>query len=579
MADNITTNPGTGGAVLATDDIGGVQFPRTKLVHGADGVNDGDVSDANPLPVHIRGTNGVEAGVTTYGYFRVTQEPSSLFTEQFDVLDTTNRWTTKLATGTAAVTNGVLAISSSTTASAYGGLSTQVTFAPNGLNFLALGCTLIIPTWTQANTKRFWGWGSVPTTPTTAIPVTNGCGFEIDDAGNFLAVVYETNVRTQSININTAKPADGVPFYTAIARRADRIDYYVNNTLNPVATVLIPTLDVATLPAYLIAVNAASAPAAAATMNVTAFGIADTGQNSQSIKDPTNPFWQANVTKPSTAVAATQSALAVALHPSSPLNGQSATGAAVAGNPVRIAGSDGTNTRNVLTDASGFLLSPLPLPQIVADVASAALTTTTTTAAITPAHGQAYQVVIPVTAVTGTTPTLDVGVEESDDTGTNWQRVYDFPRITATGIYRSPKLSLRGNRLRYVQTVGGTTPSFTRAVQRLQSSDSVPQLSQLIDRTIALTTLSSSTPSLNVQGCTNAQLVVNIGAATTPPTLQLQGSDDNGASWYAVGATLAAIASSTVQLTVNNVNTQLLRATVTVAGNTVTPGYVLVKGF
>lgn len=51
MADNITTNPGTGGAVLATDDIGGVQYPRTKLVIGADGVNDGDVSAANPMPV------------------------------------------------------------------------------------------------------------------------------------------------------------------------------------------------------------------------------------------------------------------------------------------------------------------------------------------------------------------------------------------------------------------------------------------------------------------------------------------------------------------------------------------------
>ena len=337
MADNVITNPGSGGETFATDDIGGVQYPRSKIGYGVDG-SYVDVSDSNPLPASVVGSNGVEAGVTTYGYFRVTQEPSSLFTEQFDALDTTNRWTTKLATGTAAVTNGVLAISSSTTASAYGGLSTKVTFAPNGLNFLALGCTLIIPTWTQANTKRFWGWGSVPTTPTTAIPVTNGCGFEIDDAGNFLAVVYETNVRTQSININTAKPANGVPFYTAIARRADRIDYYVNSTLDPVATVLIPTLDVSTLPAYLIAVNDASAPAAAATMNITAFGIADTGQNSQSVKDPINPFWQANVTKPSTAVAATQSALAVALHPSSNLNGQSAHDAAVTGAPVRIAG-------------------------------------------------------------------------------------------------------------------------------------------------------------------------------------------------------------------------------------------------
>jgi hypothetical protein len=51
MADNTTINPGAGGDDIATDDIGGVKFPRTKLVHGADGVNDGDVSKTNPLPV------------------------------------------------------------------------------------------------------------------------------------------------------------------------------------------------------------------------------------------------------------------------------------------------------------------------------------------------------------------------------------------------------------------------------------------------------------------------------------------------------------------------------------------------
>lgn len=55
MADNVTANPGTGGAVFATDDIGGVQYPRTKLVIGADGVNGGDVSAANPLPVTMTG--------------------------------------------------------------------------------------------------------------------------------------------------------------------------------------------------------------------------------------------------------------------------------------------------------------------------------------------------------------------------------------------------------------------------------------------------------------------------------------------------------------------------------------------
>jgi hypothetical protein len=50
MADNVNVTPGAG-ATLAADDIGGVLYGRTKLVIGADGVNDGDVSSANPMPV------------------------------------------------------------------------------------------------------------------------------------------------------------------------------------------------------------------------------------------------------------------------------------------------------------------------------------------------------------------------------------------------------------------------------------------------------------------------------------------------------------------------------------------------
>ena len=49
MADNVTL-PGTGQSV-ATDDIGGNQYQRVKLIKGTEGVNDGDISDANPWPV------------------------------------------------------------------------------------------------------------------------------------------------------------------------------------------------------------------------------------------------------------------------------------------------------------------------------------------------------------------------------------------------------------------------------------------------------------------------------------------------------------------------------------------------
>lgn len=50
MADNTTLNTGTGGDVIATDDISGVKFPRSKITIGGDGTNDGDVSAANPMP-------------------------------------------------------------------------------------------------------------------------------------------------------------------------------------------------------------------------------------------------------------------------------------------------------------------------------------------------------------------------------------------------------------------------------------------------------------------------------------------------------------------------------------------------
>lgn len=51
MADNVTLNAGSGGDTFAADDISGVKYQRVKLVHGADGANDGDVASSNPLPI------------------------------------------------------------------------------------------------------------------------------------------------------------------------------------------------------------------------------------------------------------------------------------------------------------------------------------------------------------------------------------------------------------------------------------------------------------------------------------------------------------------------------------------------
>jgi hypothetical protein len=54
MADNVAITPGAG-ASIATDDIGGQHHQRVKVVIGADGVSNGDVSASNPLPVDVTG--------------------------------------------------------------------------------------------------------------------------------------------------------------------------------------------------------------------------------------------------------------------------------------------------------------------------------------------------------------------------------------------------------------------------------------------------------------------------------------------------------------------------------------------
>ena len=215
----------------------------------------------------------------------------------------------------------------------------------------------------------------------------------------------------------------------------------------------------------------------------------------------------------------------------------------------------------------------------IADVASAALTASANTAAISNALGNGFQVNVNVTAATGTTPTLDFRVEESFDGGTNWVTMYEMQRITAAGSYNTPILRASGRHIRYVQTVGGTTPSFTRSVLRnvLPFLPSEPQ-KRLMDRTIVPNTLNSVTPMLFQGAANNLQLIVNMGAiTTTPPAFQIEGSED-GVNWYAVGTPLTAVASSTVEVTVPKSAT-FARARVSTAGVGATLGYVSLKAW
>lgn len=240
--------------------------------------------------------------------------------------------------------------------------------------------------------------------------------------------------------------------------------------------------------------------------------------------------------------------------------------------PVKVVGMDGgtVSTVSLVTAAN------LNFPIIIADSASTAITTTAATASIAPTYGTAYQVNIPVSAVTGTNPTMDVSIEESTDSGTNWFKVYDFPRITATGIYNSPILRIRGNRVRYFQTIAGTTPSFTRAINRSQISHEASQQVQLIDRTIVPNTLNSASPALLVEACQDFNIKARCTAQTTAATIVLQFSDDL-VNWHTTANTLTTVVGF-AHAKVQNEQWKWARLLVSAAGTGITLGEVSIVG-
>lgn len=368
MSVTVATGNDTGlpdSTVIATDSVGGAEHQLVKLEFGAAGAAT-LVSAANPLPVTasslplptgaataakqpalgmagtpsadvitVQGaTNakalnstitspnaqalGIYGTITGYGYQRVSDEPTSMFYDPLDSLDTTARWTAKNSTGTAAVASGILTVASSTTASAYGGVYTQPTFTNRGLNFVSFGIAAAFGSTTIANSTRWIGWGAVQATPTTSVPITNGAGFLLDGSGNLYGKVYSAAAEVGSVDLTAYKPADGVYARFLIVYRADQVFFYIGTTEYPVGSLSYTNPSVQTLPISIMSIAGATPPASSATVLVQSVGAGDTGKNAQAIVDPTFPWRGATVKAGSTAAAAADLPLVVALHPTSP---------------------------------------------------------------------------------------------------------------------------------------------------------------------------------------------------------------------------------------------------------------------
>jgi hypothetical protein len=133
---------------------------------------------------------------------------------------------------------------------------------------------------------------------------------------------------------------------------------------------------------------------------------------------------------------------------------------------------------------------------------------------------------------------------------------------------------LRGNRVRYVQTVTGTTPSFTRAINRMQRSDDAPLRVSFIDRTIVPNTLNSTTPAYYVEGCSDFNFMVRCTAQTAAATLTPQFSVD-GTNWHTSAPALNTV-NGIAHIKATNEQWKFARLIVTAAGTGITLDHVAI---
>ena len=209
------------------------------------------------------------------------------------------------------------------------------------------------------------------------------------------------------------------------------------------------------------------------------------------------------------------------------------------------------------------------------DIVSAALTTTATSAAVAITNVQSAAFSVNITAVTGTNPTLDVVIQCSVNT-TTWHDIYHFERATASTTLIMPNLELPCAQIRYVRTVGGSSPSFTMSLTRWSKNINGDEHRNFFDRTIVANTLNSATPSVWVEGTNAITAIVSSAAATTAASFQMEVSAD-GTNWATIGTAVASVANTTTMVFNGPVVTKFARVRVSAAGSGQTLNYVSIQ--
>lgn len=231
-------------------------------------------------------------GARPDGFLYVKMDPTTILNDTFEILDTTNTWTTG-GTSVPTVTSGVLTLAPGTTASNTSWMKTQASFSNGSSAYTHYVGGVTFEAGAITGNQRFWGLGTI-TAPTLTVPIINGAVFELDNvAGALLASVYSVGVRTQSTALT--RPVDAGPHRYAIYYRTSRVYYELDSII--VATFAFPNTAVAALGAVIGSVNGGSTLGVAAALTATLMGIGDSARNASQIGDATYPWRKAQVGK------------------------------------------------------------------------------------------------------------------------------------------------------------------------------------------------------------------------------------------------------------------------------------------
>lgn len=297
-------------------------------------------------------------GVEPRSSLNVNLGPNTLFVDQWSgTLDTTDRWT--VASGAApSFSNGQMVMPA--TVSTFNALRSKP-LMPYTLGYQYLAMGMQIEASAAFGAGRFWGFGTQATSPTATSLVQDGIGFEIDQAsGGLLAVTYAAGVRTTVATLT--RPSDGALHRYAFHHRVTDVTWYIDGLDVPVATQTFPNIQVQELPVLIVRQNAASFTGTPVFVNI-ATAVGDTSRMGDQLVDGTFPWRKATIKPASTAPVATDTALAVGLHPSAPLPAGTSTIGAVRHAPATasapVSNTVGTTAGSVLaanTSRAGLML-------------------------------------------------------------------------------------------------------------------------------------------------------------------------------------------------------------------------------